>query len=146
MPQCDFDAPTVFFVITDVIYVGQREVAILDPNQSFGLKSLGSEDATTCHIIVMRNPQSGKCALAHLDHVPAKGLEHIANRLDCDPIEFHIFGGYQDEKDVSEELSMELLSYLIKSHFTFKLGFCVTGKIHFLNASCSQFSAVWSGG
>ena len=75
----------------------------------------------------MRNPQSGKCALAHLDHVPAKGLEHIANRLDCDPIEFHIFGGYQDEKDVSEELSMELLSYLIKSHFTFKLGFCVTG-------------------
>merc|ERR1711953_1479668 len=42
----------------DVIYVGQREVAILNPNQNFGLQYIGSEDATTCHIITMRNPQS----------------------------------------------------------------------------------------
>ena len=122
-----------YSLISDVIYVGQREVAILNPHQNFGLQYIGSEDATTCHIITMRNPQSGKCALAHLDQVPTKGLDHIAHKLqdksspEAAEIEFHIFGGYQDERDISEELSLSLLSYLIKSQFKFKLGYCVTG-------------------
>ena len=120
-------------LISDVIYVGQREVAILNPGQNFGLRYIGSEDATTCHIITMRNPQSGKCALAHLDHVPSKGLDHIAHKLQdnsdaaSEELEFHIFGGYQDEQDISEELSLQLISYLIKSQFKFMLGYCVTG-------------------
>ena len=110
-----------------MIYVGQREVAILNPNKLFGLKFIGSEDATTCHIIVMRNAQTGLCALAHLDQVPIKGLDHIADRLEAQEIEFHIFGGYQDEKDISEELSIELISYLVKSKHKYKLGYCITG-------------------
>ena len=48
------------------MYVGQREVAILSSNQTNGLKYLGSEDATTCHIIILSNVQTEKTALAHL--------------------------------------------------------------------------------
>ena len=49
-----------------VVYVAQREAGIMNPKAPHGLKYVGSEDATTCHIIVIRNQNSGKTALAHL--------------------------------------------------------------------------------
>ena len=38
----------------------------MTPKATHGLKYVGSEDATTCHIIVIRDQNSGKTALAHL--------------------------------------------------------------------------------
>lgn len=99
-----------------LVYVGQREVAFLNPTST--LNVLGSEDATTCHIVVMRNPDSGLTCLAHLDQVRAKGLDLVVEKLQSpNGVEIHVFGGYEDENDTSEDLSLDLLQYLVKSVF-----------------------------
>ena len=93
------------------------------PKASHGLRYVGSEDATTCHIVVIRNKNSGKTALAHLDDVCPNALDHVTKQV-CGgskngqgKIEIHIFGGYEDEKDTSEDLSLRLIRYLIRSQF-----------------------------
>lgn len=117
-----------------VVYVGQREAGILCPNSSHGLKFVGSEDATTCHIVVIREQNSGKTALIHLDEVNSSALDHVTKQV-CDGsedkygqnVEIHIFGGYEDENDTSEDLSLGLLKYLIRGQYNFHLGYCVIG-------------------
>ena len=47
------------------LYVGQREMAVLTPED--GMELVGSEDATTCHILVLRESTSSTVGLAHLD-------------------------------------------------------------------------------
>ena len=122
-----------------LVYVGQSEVGIIDPKNipNHGLTVLGSEDATTCHIVIFRHCSTGKTALAHLDSISKKGLHHIVNQLCLEndesgnQVEVHIFGGYEDERDISEELSLDLLKFLIRNQrFVFKLGFCVIGSIN----------------
>lgn len=104
-----------------LVYVGQREVAVIDPSsmtKNHSLTYLGSEDATTCHIIILKNSKSGKTALAHLDQVCSSSIEKVARNLssaDETPVEIHIFGGYEDERELSQELSVDLLRFLIKS-------------------------------
>lgn len=116
-----------------LIYVGQREVAVMSPEQKSGLKFLGSEDATTCHIIVIINQKSRLTALAHLDSVSKKGLDRMCDKLllsnndKKDELIINIFGGYEDENDISEELSTDLLKYLIRSEYNFALDYCVIG-------------------
>ena len=117
-----------------MVYVGQREVAFLDSNQDFGLNYLGSEDATTCHIIVLQNSRTKLTALAHLDSVKSKGLDRVCKKL-CsensnDEIIVHVFGGYEDENQTSEELSLKFFKYLIRSDFHFALGYCVIGQFN----------------
>ena len=49
------------------VYVGQREMAV--GARGDGLEILGSEDATTCHIVIMRDVSSeaGVTGVAHID-------------------------------------------------------------------------------
>ena len=47
------------------LYVMQREMVVVRPEDRVEL--VGSEDATTCHICVLREPTSGTTGLAHLD-------------------------------------------------------------------------------
>ena len=47
------------------VYVGQREVAVSSPDGNIDL--IGSEDATTCHVVVLRHVTSGVTGLAHVD-------------------------------------------------------------------------------
>ena len=47
------------------VYVGQREVAVAGPNDR--VEMLGSEDATTCHIVILRDNNTNTTGLAHLD-------------------------------------------------------------------------------
>ena len=111
-------------LFSGVVYVGQREAGILCPNSSHGLKFVGSEDATTCHIVVIREQNSGKTALIHLDDVNSSALDHVTKQV-CDGsedtygqnVEIHIFGGYEDENDTSEDLSLGLLKYLIRGQY-----------------------------
>lgn len=51
--------------IPRTIYVSQREFAVLSHNDPHGFHLLGSDDATTCHILVLETPSA--VALAHLD-------------------------------------------------------------------------------
>ena len=57
------------------------------------------------------------------DDVCPNALDHVTKQV-CDgsknnqgKIEIHIFGGYEDEKDTSEDLSLRLIRYLIRSQF-----------------------------
>ena len=49
------------------MYVGQREMAV--GARGDGLEILGSEDATTCHIVIMRDVsgEAGVTGVAHID-------------------------------------------------------------------------------
>ena len=47
------------------VYVGQREVAVAGPEDR--VEMLGSEDATTCHIVILRDSNTNTTGLAHLD-------------------------------------------------------------------------------
>ena len=46
------------------LYVGQREMAVIAPGDNMNM--IGSEDATTCHIVVIRDKHTGVTGLAHL--------------------------------------------------------------------------------
>ena len=108
------------FQVKTVLYTLAKE----SPNSSHGLKFVGSEDATTCHIVVIREQSSGKTALIHLDDVNSSALDHVTKQV-CDGseetygqnVEIHIFGGYEDENDTSEDLSLGLLKYLIRGQY-----------------------------
>ena len=47
------------------LYVGQREMAVVAPGDNVSM--VGSEDATTCHIVIIRDVHTGVTGLAHLD-------------------------------------------------------------------------------
>lgn len=42
---------------------------------------LGSEDATTCHILILREPMSGVTGLAHVDVLHADSLDKIRDEI-----------------------------------------------------------------
>ena len=48
------------------LYVGQREMAVVAPGDNVNM--IGSEDATTCHIVILRDVHTGVTGLAHLDN------------------------------------------------------------------------------
>ena len=49
------------------VYVGQREMAV--GARGDGVEMLGSEDATTCHIVIIRDVsgEAGVTGVAHID-------------------------------------------------------------------------------
>ena len=48
------------------LYVGQREVAVVAPGDNVNM--VGSEDATTCHVVILRDVHTGVTGVAHLDN------------------------------------------------------------------------------
>lgn len=65
-------------ILKQVLCVIQGEVAAASPGD--GPRGLGSDSATTCHIVAFRNPATGRTCLAHLDD-PRKVGEAIASML-----------------------------------------------------------------
>ncbi|KAE8579726.1 hypothetical protein XENTR_v10024163 [Xenopus tropicalis] len=109
--------PTQTFGPKGVLYVQQRELAAITPNDKF-ISILGSDDATTCHILVLRHTGSGATCLAHCDgsdtqnEVAAvlRAVKSLTNNTDEGRLELHIVGGFSDSKQYSQKLSSELLS------------------------------------
>ncbi|CAF3075326.1 unnamed protein product [Rotaria sp. Silwood2] len=64
--------------ISKTIYVYQREFAVIAKNDRNGLHLIGSDNATTCHILVLDNQVA--IALAHLDGGETR--ESIKNMLE----------------------------------------------------------------
>ena len=48
-----------------------------DPNVNY----FGSEDATTCHVLVLRHRSTGATALAHIDQVNPDQLDDLVGNL-----------------------------------------------------------------
>ena len=61
------------------VYVAQREVAVAGTEDAVEL--LGSEDATTCHIVILRDTNTGTTGLAHLDCDDPAQLETLEREV-----------------------------------------------------------------
>lgn len=104
-----------------LLYVGQREYGGTSPDDDV-IKTVGSEDATTCHIGVLRHTGSGATCVLHFDGSSTQqGLQSMVKfvkDLSCGKpegrMEFHIVGGFDDERKNSEEVSMHLFDSLVK--------------------------------
>ncbi|XP_077305022.1 protein N-terminal asparagine amidohydrolase isoform X2 [Lithobates pipiens] len=97
------------------LYIHQRELAATTPNDS-SISVLGSEDATTCHIVVLRHTGSGAICLAHCDGTDTENeVASIIEAINSLPnstegrLELHIVGGFNDERQLSQRLSQQLL-------------------------------------
>lgn len=49
-----------------LLYVGQREMAATTPDDEM-IQMMGTEDATTCHMAILRHTGSGAVCLCHFD-------------------------------------------------------------------------------
>lgn len=98
------------------LYVQQREFAATTPTDD-NVSILGSDDATTCHLVVLRHTGSGAVCLAHCDgsntwsEVPliVKAVTSLSNDKDS-KLELHLVGGFNDELKTSHKLSLNILA------------------------------------
>ncbi|XP_055507834.1 protein N-terminal asparagine amidohydrolase [Leucoraja erinacea] len=99
-----------------LLYIQQREFAATVP-QDGSVSTLGTEDATTCQVVVLRHTGSGATALGHLDGsdtamTVSKMLNTVRSLSDGSSngrYEVHLVGGYIDEQLLSHRLTLELL-------------------------------------
>ena len=113
-----------------VLYVFQRELATISPNQkNSSLEWISSDDATTCHIVVIIEEYTRSISLGHFDGCDtSNGLEKmlasileivtLSSTKDKDNSEIsyslYIFGGFNDSKKYSENLFKEIIEYAIQ--------------------------------
>jgi len=133
------DSPLRDINISDnYVYVGQREMAIVSSDD--GVDMLGSEDATTCHIVVLRNITNNKgvTGLAHLDSDDPDqflALESAVRRrsgaseTDIE-YEISIIGGYDDERGTSADITETLLTTIQEHEAKFQLKIACMGSIN----------------
>ncbi|CAM9501600.1 unnamed protein product, partial [Scytosiphon promiscuus] len=113
---------------SEILCVLQGEVAAATPGD--GPVGLGSDSATTCHIVALRHPATGRTCLAHLDD--PRGVDEAIGRMlrlmhvggrekeGEEPLDLYIVGGYLG-KSCSQELSTALLSALHSSTRCFRV-------------------------
>lgn len=104
------------------LYVGQGEFAVV-PKCDKILKVIGSDDATTCHIIILKDSY-GNVAVAHFDGngQEYESLQTMTTELQTfngsfqEPVEVFVVGGYRSDSEnisnTSESLSLKILKYL----------------------------------
>ncbi|CAN2391532.1 N-terminal asparagine, partial [Pristimantis euphronides] len=97
------------------LYMQQRELAATTPSDSL-ISILGSEDATTCHIIVLRHTGSGATCLAHCDGSDSENevaaiMQAVKSLTKTTEgrLELHMVGGFNDQQRLSLKLSRQLL-------------------------------------
>ncbi|CAM9225097.1 unnamed protein product [Choristocarpus tenellus] len=127
----------------EVLRVLQGEVAMAMPGD--GPESLGSDCATTCHIVAMRNPSSGQSCLAHLDS--ASRVTECVNRMNTlmdapvpqdsstnatggyPSLDLYVVGGYLGEPE-AEELTTCLFDALASSSREFHVVLACIGQLN----------------
>ncbi|VDI43902.1 protein N-terminal asparagine amidohydrolase [Mytilus galloprovincialis] len=100
-----------------LLYVGQREFAATSPEDE-KILVMGSEDATTCHIVIIRHTGCGAVCIAHFDGYGSdkavKDIMRVMNDLCKNKpfgrYELHIAGGFKDDDESSEKVSIKTLS------------------------------------
>ncbi|XP_033647006.1 protein N-terminal asparagine amidohydrolase-like [Asterias rubens] len=116
-----------------LLYVDQREFAVTTVSDDV-IDTLGSDDATTCHIVVLRHSGTGVTGLCHFDGCNTRqGVEDLVESVlklgnDGGSLELHVVGGFQDDKETSEKLSRELLSEFHKLEVdVYLMTACISG-------------------
>ncbi|XP_044047123.1 protein N-terminal asparagine amidohydrolase isoform X2 [Siniperca chuatsi] len=114
-----------------LLYVQQREFAATTPADNC-VSVIGSDDATTCHLVVLRHTGSGAVCLAHCDgsstrsEVPllVKAVISLSNNSKEGRLELHLVGGFNDESKTSHELSLNILAAFQKQKEDIHLETC----------------------
>jgi len=123
----------------NLLYVIQREYAVVTPNDK-SIAVMGSEDATTCHVVVIRHTGSGVCALSHCDGCQTQaGIDSMVNDVTTlsttsqqGRLEVYIAGGFLDKKNTSADLTREVLACLIKQ----------PADVHLILACCTELNDI----
>ncbi|XP_078736734.1 protein N-terminal asparagine amidohydrolase isoform X1 [Lampetra fluviatilis] len=99
-----------------LVYLHQGEMAATEPTDD-ATWLLGSEEATTCHLVVLRHSGSGAVCLGHFDGSgTARGARAVVDHvLALSPtqspgrLELHVIGGFEDERSISQRLTLDVL-------------------------------------
>ena len=139
------------------VYVAQREVAVAGMDDSMEL--LGSEDATTCHIVILRDTNTGTTGLAHLDEPEPEqflalerevrdrsGVRSVTRELESRDYQVSLLGGYEDEQSTSEDITDTLLNVMQALKATFRLEIAIIGKINTFIKDGLAWPRVYGGG
>ncbi|XP_070581190.1 protein N-terminal asparagine amidohydrolase-like isoform X2 [Ptychodera flava] len=99
-----------------LLYVCQREFATTSPEDA-SIEVMGSEDATTCHLTVLKHTGSGAVCVSHCDgsSVPEgvrDMIQEVTTLSQGKPghLELHVVGGFLDDKKTSEGLFLNILN------------------------------------
>uniref|UniRef100_I3KRM4 N-terminal asparagine amidase n=1 Tax=Oreochromis niloticus TaxID=8128 RepID=I3KRM4_ORENI len=100
-----------------LLYIHQREFAATTPADKW-ISVIGSDDATTCHLVVLRHTGSGAVCLAHCDgsstwsEVPllVKAVTSLSDACKEGRLELHLVGGFNDDSKTSHDLSLDILA------------------------------------
>lgn len=99
-----------------LLYVGQREMAAVVPHDK-NVTIIGSDDATSCIIVVVRHAGSGAVALAHLDGsgtaeaaaAMVARVQQLAVGYPEGRLELQLVGGFTDPHRYSDELFANIM-------------------------------------
>lgn len=99
-----------------LLYVQQREFAATTPADNC-VSVIGSDDATTCHLVVLRHTGSGAVCLAHCDgfntwnevRLLVNAVTLLSNTSKDGRLELHLVGGFNDDSKTSHKLSQNIL-------------------------------------
>lgn len=81
------------------VYVFQREFATVDPAL---IDFIGTDEATTCVGLVIRNQRNGMTSVAHMDSTKvvdiglAQMLSIVVDKNFDDDLDVHLIGGFED--------------------------------------------------
>ncbi|CAK9297628.1 unnamed protein product [Gordionus sp. m RMFG-2023] len=111
-----------FYSSNFITYVHQREYAIIDSDYS-KTKIIGSDEATTCHIVLIKNRNTSILCLVHIDNEygikawllnVVKGMIELSNYdNNIQTFDIWLYCGYKDEGNVSQKISLAVLDALI---------------------------------
>eukprot|EP01114_Cavostelium_apophysatum_P022735 TRINITY_DN8326_c0_g1_i1.p1 TRINITY_DN8326_c0_g1~~TRINITY_DN8326_c0_g1_i1.p1 ORF type:complete len:318 (+),score=73.32 TRINITY_DN8326_c0_g1_i1:139-1092(+) len=120
------------------LYVFQREFATISLDS--GIKFLGTSEATSCNMVIIRSKSSGKTSCAHADGSSKqvggdacsiqKMISTFTSEESSAGFDLHIVGGMLDDKNYSLKLATSILRVLHLAPFRFDL---VTGCFYSLN-------------
>ncbi|KAL7288143.1 protein N-terminal asparagine amidohydrolase [Trichogramma pretiosum] len=129
--------PTKLVGPAGLLYVQQREMAATLP-QDKNVTILGTDDVTTCVIVIVRHGGSGAVALSHLDgsgteqavcHMIAR-VSELSIGFPEGRIELQLIGGYADPRNYSEQLFHSILSCFHKLPIEIYLTLCCVGELN----------------
>ena len=104
------------------MYIGQREIGTLSAEDPT-INIIGSDDATTCHIVLIVDPGTKNCSLCHFDGTDVEnGAKSMINSLkelnpNCESFYLYVAGGFDDKRSLSINLTLEIFRKF-KKNFT----------------------------
>ncbi|XP_042214492.1 protein N-terminal asparagine amidohydrolase-like isoform X1 [Homarus americanus] len=129
------------------LYVAQGEFGVV-PGKDSKVKIIGSDDATTCHIVILRHP-SGTVGVAHFDGSKNEEaaisamVEKITNiERGAEGLQLCVVGGYTPEigsheasRNEAEHLSLKILGMFSRHSCSFHLSLWCTCRLNTVQGS-----------